>query len=252
LAMIPILQEVKRDFSKLVTQHQLGKQRIQVIVKTLSPQQAIGNPSRRDFPILEGREVIVEARFKESFGQAFTDRPQSFSGTIDELLNLNLDTSDNRAIFIASLNALTKHFDIATGVRHCRDDEPERCGLQIANELKKRFGDIKIGMIGLQPAILQNLSQSFGAQNIRCTDLNPKNIGANRFGIKIWDGKTDTTKLINWCHLLLATSSSLSNGTFDDIHQEAVSAGKHLILFGITGAGLCALTGLERICFFGH
>ena len=252
MAMIPILQEVKRDFSKLVSQHQLGKQRVQVTVKTLTPQQAIGNPSRRDFPILEGREVIVEALFKESFGQAFTDRPQSFSGTIDELLNLNLDTSGNRAIFIASLNALTTYLGIATGVRHCRDDEPERCGLQIASELKKRFGDTKIGMIGLQPAILQNLSQSFGAENVRCTDLNPKNIGVNRFGIKIWDGKTDTAKLINWCHLLLATSSSLSNGTFDNIHKEATSAGKHLMLFGVTGAGVCALIGLERICFFGH
>lgn len=252
MAMIPILQEVKRDLSKLVTQHQLGTQRVQVTVETLSPQQAIGNPSRRDFPILEGREVIVEALFKGSFGQAFTDIPQSFSGTIDELLNLNLDTSGNRAIFVASLNALATHLGIATGTRHCRDDEPERCGLQIASDLKNRFGDIRIGMIGLQPAILQNLSQSFGAQNIRCTDLNPKNIGANRFGVKIWAGKTDTTKLINWCHLLLATSSSLSNGTFDDIHQEAVSAGKHLMLFGITGAGVCAITGLERICFFGH
>lgn len=252
MALITILEEVKRRFCKLVTQHQLGKQRVQVTVKTLSPQQAIGSPSRHDFPILEGREVIVEARVKESFGQAFTDRPQSFSGTIDELLNLNLDNSSNRAIFISCLNAVASHLGIATGVRHCRDDEPERCGLKIASELKKRFGNTKIGMIGLQPAILQNLSQSFSIQNVRCTDLNPKNIGANRFGIEIWDGKTDTTKLINWCDFLLVTSSALANGTLDNIHREAVSAGKHMILFGITGAGVCALTGLERICFFGH
>lgn len=252
MAMIPILQEVKRDFSKLVTQHQLGKQRIQVIVKTLSPQQAIGNPSRRDFPILLGREVIVEAQFGNSFGQAFTDRPQSFSGTTDELLNLNLDTSSHRAIFIASLNAVASQLGIASGVRHCRDDEPERCGLQIANDLKRRFGNINIGLIGLQPAILQNLSQSFGAKNVGCTDLNPKNVSSYKFGVEIWNGATETSRLINWCELLLVTSSAITNGTFDDIHQEAVSSGKHLILFGITGAAVCALTGIERICFFGH
>ena len=250
--MIPIIQQVKGKFSELVTRYQLGKQKVRVRVKTLSPKQAIGSPRRQDFPILEGREVIVEAQFNESFGQAFTDRPQDFSGTINELFNLNLDTSGNRAIFIASLNAITSSLNITSGVRHCRDDEPERCGLQIASDLKKRLGDIKIGMIGLQPAILQNLSQSFGTQNVRCTDLNPKNIGSNRFGIKIWDGKTDTTKLINWCEFLLVTSSSLTNGTFDDIYRESISAGKRLILFGITGAGVCALTGLERICPFGH
>jgi uncharacterized protein (DUF4213/DUF364 family) len=250
--MIPILEKVKNIISELVSRHQLGSQRVQVTVKALSPKQAIGSPSRQDFPILEGKEVIVEAQFGESFGQAFTDQPQSFSGTIDEVLALNLDTSGNRAVFISSLNAITSHLGIATGVRHCRDDEPERCGLKIAYELKDKYGDTRIGMVGLQPAILQNLSQNSGTENVRCTDLNPKNIGKYKFGIRIWDGKTETKNLINWCHILFVTSSSITNGTFDDIHKEAVSTGKQLILFGITGAGVCALTGLERICPFGH
>jgi len=252
LAMITILDEAKKEFSKLVTQHQFGNQRVQVTVEPLSPKQAIGSPSRQDFPILEGREVIVEAQFMESFGQAFTDQPQRFNGTIDELLNLSLDTSGNRAILISSLNAVTSYLGMAKAVRHCRDDEPERCGLQIAKDLKDKFGNIKIGMVGLQPAILQNLAQSFGVDNVRCTDLNPKNISVYKFGVEIWNGKTETPRLINWCDLLLVTSSAFANGTFDDIRKEAVSAGKRLILFGITGAGVCAFTGLERICPFGH
>lgn len=252
MALIPILQEAKRRFSTLVTQHQLGNQRVQVIVEPLSPKQAIGSPSRQDFALLEGKEVIVEARFRESFGHAFTDRPRRFDGTIDEVLCLSLDTSGNRAVFISTLNAMASHLGIATAVRHCRDDEPDRCGSQIALNLREKFGRIKIGLIGFQPAILQNLSQSFGIDNVRCTDLNPKNIGLYKSGVAIWDGKTETSRLINWCDLLLVTSSAIANGTFDDICQEAASAGKRLILFGVTGAGICALTGIEIICPFGH
>jgi hypothetical protein len=250
--MSSVIQDVKSQFSGLATKHQLGKKLVQVTVKPLSPREAIGNPTRKDFPILLGREVIVEAQFDNSFGQAFTDQPQNFSGTIDELLKLNLDSSSHRAIFIASLNAIASQLGIARGVRHCRDEEPEKCGSKLAGDLKQRFGDTKIGLIGLQPAILQNLSQSFGAQNVRCTDLNPKNVDSNKFGVEIWNGATETSRLIGWCRLLLATSSSITNGTLDAIYQEATSSGKHLILFGITGAAVCALTGIERICLFGH
>ena len=252
MALIPVLQEVKNKFSNLVTQKQLGNQKIKVTIEPLSPKQAIGSPIRQDFPILEGKEVIVEAMFGESFGQAFTDQPQSFNGTIHEVLNLRLDTSSNRAIFISSINAVTSYFGIVKGVRHCRDEEPEKCGCKISNELKDKYGSVKIGMVGLQPAILQNLSQSFGIESVRCTDLNSNNIGSYKFGIKIQDGKTDAPQLINWCDILLVTSSSIANGTFDEIHMRAVSAGKQLLLFGITGAAVCTLAGLKRICPFGH
>ncbi len=252
MALIPILQEAKRGFSALVTQHQLGSQRVQVTVEPLSPKQAIGSPSRQDFALLEGREVMVEARFRESFGQAFTDHPQRFDGTVNEVLCLNLDTSGDRAVFISTLNAVTSHLGIATAVRHCRDDEPDRCGSQIAHNLRERFGRIKVGLVGFQPAILQNLRQSFGTHNVRCTDLNPKNIGVYKFGVEIWDGGTETLRLINWCDLLLVTSSAIANSTFDDMRKEAALAGKHLMLFGVTGAGVCALARLERICPLGH
>jgi uncharacterized protein (DUF4213/DUF364 family) len=247
-----IIQQAKDKFSELIQQHNLGSHRVQVTVKTLTPREAIGSPSRQDFPILLGKEVIVEAQFDNSYGQAFTDQPQSFSGTIDQLLNLSLDNSSNRAIFIASLNAITSHLGIAKGVRHCKDEEPEKCARQIATDFKQRFGDKKIGLIGLQPAILQNLSQGFGAENVRCTDLNPDNVGSRKFGVEIWSGAKGTKKLIDWCGLLLVTSSALTNGTLEAILKAAAAAGKTTILFGITGSGVCALMGLERVCHYGH
>jgi uncharacterized protein (DUF4213/DUF364 family) len=250
--MKPLIQQAKDKFSEIVRERGLGGRAVQVTVKTLTPREAIGSPTRQDYPILLGKEVIVEAKFDNSYGQAFTDQPQSFSGTIDQLLQLELDSSSNRAIFIAGLNALTSHLGIASGVRHCKDEEPEKCARQIAADFKQRFDGKKIGMIGLQPAILQNLGQALGADNVRCTDLNPNNVGSRKFGVEIWNGATDTRKLIDWANVILVTSSTLTNGTVNDILDAAEAAGKPAILFGITGSGVCALTGLERVCYFGN
>lgn len=252
MALTPILEEAREKFSAIVATHKLGGETVRVTVGPLSPDQAIGNPRRQDFALLGGREVMIEAQFKGSFGQAFTNQPQRFEGTLENVLNLSLNTIHNRAIFVSTLNAATAHLGIATGTRHCRDDEPDRCGSQIARNLLHRFSRIKVGLVGFQPALLENLIQSFGVHNIRCSDLNPKNIGSHKFGVEIWDGRTENIKLARWCDLLLVTSSAIANNTFDNIREEAASQGKHLIMFGVTGAGASALLGLERICPLGH
>lgn len=141
---------------------------------------------------------------------------------------------------------------IGTPVRHCKDNEPEKCAVEISSDLMKRFGRLRIGMIGYQPAILERLTEKFGAANIVCTDLNPANIGEVRYGVEIWDGTSQTLRLIDWGDLVLATSSTLSNGTLDAIYEEAVLKKKKLVIFGITGAGVAALLGLDRLCFYGH
>ena len=107
---------------------------------------------------------------------------------------------------------------------------------------------IGVGASGIAAA---RLLRSIGA-DVRCTDLNPKNIGSHKFGVEILDGKRDTQRLVDWCELLLITSSAIVNNTFDGIREEVASQGKHLIIFGVTGAGVSELLGLERICPFGH
>ncbi len=250
--MKPTIEEVKEKFRKIVTEHNLGSEPVEVTVGTLTAKQAIGSPSRQDFPLLEGREVMIEARFKGSYGQAFTDRPNEFIGSLNDVLNLALDSSDSRAIFDTTLNAVMAYLDMVTGVRHCRDEEPEKCAVEMTQYLLEKYGRVKVGMIGYQPAILENLVTVLGADNVRCTDLNPKNAGTKKFGAEIWDGRTDTERLIEWCDIVLATSSTIVNATYDGIKTLADTHGKKLIIFGITGAGVAALLGLERLCFQPH
>jgi hypothetical protein len=252
LAVVPLLEQAKERFSALVHELRLGEENVRITIALLTAREAIGNPNREDYALLEGKEVMIEAQFRGDLGQAFTDQPKAFHGPLKTVLGLSLEKKNNRAIFIATLNAVMAHQGMVTGTRHCRDEEPEECAAEIAKNLLARFGRIKIGLIGYQPAILENLVQGFGVANVRCTDLNPKNVGAGKFGITIWDGRTATQELIQESNLVLVTSSTMVNNTFDRIRQAALVQGKYLISFGVTGAGVSALTDVERLCFRAH
>ena len=252
MALRPVIDEAGEKFRAIISERNLGNEVVQVKIGTLTVKQAIGSPIRQDYPLIEGREVMIEAEFQSSFGQAFTDRPSNFNGSINEVLDLDMSISDNRAVYIATLNAVMSHLGMVTGVRHCHDEEPEECAMQMARHIIGESGRLRVGMIGLQPAILENLVKTFGSENIRCTDLNSKNVGTRKYGAEIWDGRTDTGRIIDWSELLLVTSSTIVNNTYDDIREKASSRGRRLINFGVTGAGVSALLDLKRLCFQPH
>ena len=126
----------------------------------------------------------------------------------------------------------------------------------MANVVKILFGMLIIVLQVIRKirslTVVENLVKVFGAENVHCTDLNPKNLGTRKFGAEIWDGRTNTERLITWCDVLLATSSTIINDTFDGIKKEADVKGKRLIIFGVTGAGVSTLIGRERLCFQPH
>lgn len=246
------IEEVKEIFRKIVAEHNFGNEPVEIIVGTLTAKEAIGSPSRQDFPLLEGREVMIEAIFNGSFGQAFTDRPSEFTGSLNDILNMALDSNENRALFDATLNSVMAYLGLVSGIRHCHDDEPDKCATKMTQYLLDKYGRAKIGMIGYQPAILESLAMALGPDNIRCTDLNPKNIGTEKYGAEIWDGRTDTERLVSCSDMVLATSSTIVNDTYDGIKMLADNYGRTLIIFGVTGAGVSALLGLERLCFQPH
>jgi uncharacterized protein (DUF4213/DUF364 family) len=252
LAIGDTLEKAKKKFEQIILENNLGDEEVFVTVDVLSTQQAIGNPSRQDYALLEGKEVMIEAEFKGSFGQAFTSKPTTFTGCLKDVLKNPLVRSEDRAIFVASLNGVMAYLKRVSGLRHCCDEEPEECAQQIAEYIKTNYGLVKIGLIGLQPAILERLVKDFGPSHVRCTDLNRKNIGQYKYGAKIWDGKAKTNKLINWSDIILVTSSTLVNNTFDTIYDYTKRVGKKLIIFGVSGAGISALFNLERVCFSAH
>lgn len=242
-----LLGQCRDRLRELVARHQLDSAAVTVMAKPLTPEEAIGTPARRDYPILEGKECVIEASLLGVRGQAFTDAPSDFTGRLREVLELPLTTSRNRAIFLATMNAVLRFLSRVDGVLHCKDDEPERCATGIAFAARQK-GAQSVGLIGFNPSIADALVQEFGPDGVCITDLNPQNIGTHRFGVKLWAGRTQTHELIRRSDLVIVTGSTLVNGTFDEILRLARLEEKALVVFGITGAAVCQLMGLERWC----
>jgi len=250
--MKPVLDAAREKLFDLADEHGLRNESVRVTAGALSPEQAIGNPHRRDFALLEGKEVMVQAEFQGHFGQAFTSRPREFAGTLEEALALDPAKIENRAVLVAVLNAVCSRLGLAERTRHCRNQEMEDCGKRIATELLERFGRIRIWVVGYQPALLENLAEAFGPEFIRCSDLDPRNIGAQKFGVVLSDGGTPGRVLGDWSDLVLATSSTAVNGTLDGLLQATTKGGKRFIMFGVSGAALEGLAGIERTCPLGR
>jgi hypothetical protein len=246
-----LLEQARHELIHLCEDRKLGGTR-HLEVTPLSPDEAIGARASSDFAVKKGKERVIEATFEGARGQAFTDSPSRWAGTLSEAMSVDLAEVRSRAIFVAAMNAVMRFLGAATGTMHCLDEDPSLCGPEIAGRLEARFGRKKFGLIGLQPAVLRGLAQHFGAEAVRVIDLNPDNIGKSISGVEVRDGETELPRLIEWSDVGLATGSSIVNGSADEIVRGFREAGKPLLFYGNTISGAAALLGLERICPFGR
>jgi len=246
------LEEARTRLSTLLDENGLLDEDVLVRVGLLTPEQAIGTPLRKDFPILVGKEKVIEARFRSARGHAFTDAPVEFRGTVREILERPLESNADRALFVAALNAALRHLGQISGAMHCRDDDPEKCAAEIARVVREKAGEATVGLIGCNPAILEALVGEFGAGRVRLTDLNPDNIGKAKQGVEVWHGATHMERLVREADMVVLTGTTFVNDTFPRIWETIQRYGKDSLIYGVTAAGLCHLFGLKRLCPYGR
>lgn len=238
------LEDIREKFSQVATANGLLREEIQVVqARPLTPEEAIGRPERDDFPLLKGKEVMMEALFLGARGQAFTDMPGNFQGTVEDVLALPLKNNFERAVFVATLNAVMRYLKLVDKTVHCRDKEPGQCALQLVTYVRERFGYPRIAFIGLQPAMVTNLADHFP---LRVVDLDPDNIG-QRKGKAIVEDASCTPEILDWCDVIIATGTTVVNDTLSPLLGR-----KPVIFYGVTIAGIAHLAGFERYCFCGH
>ena len=247
-----ILEQTRVRFRQFVEKEHLLDTNVSVLAKPLTPEEAIGTPGRRDFPIITGKERVVESNVLGAKGHAFTDSPREFLGVVEDVLRLDLTTNSVRAIYVATLNSILAHLNLAKATVHCKDDDPEKCASEISRHLLDRYGPNDVGLIGLNPAIAERLVETFGADHVCISDLPADNIGNRRFGVEVWDGNERIDDLVDASDVVLMTGTTLINSTFDKIQSRIQKAQKPYLLYGVTAAGVCHLLGIERICPFGR
>jgi uncharacterized protein (DUF4213/DUF364 family) len=243
-----ILEEARRRFIEEIgrTAVEDGDLKLdQVVVSTpLSPREAIGVPERDDYPILRGREVLMQAEYRGSFGQAFTSAKGSFRGSLNDVLEMPLESAFEMAVFVSTMNAVLRHRGLIEGTVHCKDKEPAKCASCLKEWLADQNSD-RVGLVGMQPAFLQALVEVMGPDRVMVSDL--ACAGEVRCGVKVLDG-LDCQEIFQNCDLILATGSTIANGTIDGIIDECQRHGKRLVFYGTTVAGAAYLLGLERWC----
>ena len=233
---------LKEEFVRIVRDNALEGE---VVIKAavLSPEEAIGNPEDKDYPLVVGKERMMQAEFRNSLGQAFTDMYGNFSGRLSEITTMELKDNFRRAIFISSLNAVMRYLGFITKTTHCKDDEPRQCSYELARYIEEKYGHPKIAMVGLQPRFVEALSKKF---ELRVTDMDQANIGTEKFGCTI-HGPQMTGENLEWCDVALVTGTTIVNNTID---QFMIS--KPVVYYGVTISGAAKLLGLNHFCYFGH
>jgi hypothetical protein len=233
----------KEYLKEVARSHPIFEDRVSIKARPLSSEEAIGNPEDKDYPLLKGKERMMQAEFRGFLGQAFTDMYGDYEGSLSEIVSMDLTNNFRRAILIATLNAVMKCFGSLKGTIHCKDQDPPMCAQELIKYIDGRFGKVKIAMVGFQPRMAEALSKHF---ELRVMDLDVDNIDQEKFGIKIQEPDKATENL-EWADLVLVTGTTFVNDTYSEFLVK-----KPAIFYGVTVAGLATLDGLERFCPYGR
>lgn len=236
-----IYQILRKNLLEQITKNNLHDKKVKITCRALTAFEAIGNPEHQDYPIIKGKEKMVEADFLGAKGQAFADNFENAEYTLSELLAVELDSNKKRASFIATFNAVYRYLDLSSKTIHCKDKEPVEC----ADNLKLPFkADDKILMVGLQPRLLEALTKQY--QNIRILDLDEDNIGKEKSGVVIESGDSFNNAL-EWCSAIFATGSTIVN---DSIHNFLTD--KPVVFYGVTISAAAEVFGFQTFCHCGR
>jgi len=215
-----------------------------VVSRPLTASEAIGDAGRDDFPLLRGKEVLMQAVFRGSAGQAFTTDRGSFSGSLEDVLELPLTGNFERAVLVSTMNSVLKHLGLVEGTVHCKDSGPRDCAALLAEWITEQKPDM-VGLVGMQPALLEALVKALGPERAMVSDL--ADPGGVLYGVKVLDG-LDSSEIFERCQLVLVTGSTLVNNTIDRLMESAKRHNRRVVFYGTTIAGAAYLLGLERWC----
>ncbi len=84
-----IYTRLKNSLQQEINKNDLSGTNIDITCRALSSKEAIGTPDHDDYPIVKGREVMIEATFKGASGQAFTDEFVNSSFSVEKLLKID-------------------------------------------------------------------------------------------------------------------------------------------------------------------
>ena len=237
-----ILKRFLQEVKKIIAEKSLGNEMVSVSARPLTPEEAIGNPVHNDYPLLKGKERMMQAVFQDTKGHAFSDHTGNFTGSLAQVLNLSMDSNFHRALLVATANAVLRRMSIISKSCHCKDHDPVICASHLVDALSP-FSPRRVGMIGDQPRLLEAVAGNF---EVRICDRDPEKIGTIQSGILIEDAEV-YRDIKKWADLLLVTGTTLVNNTIDNFTGDIP-----VVYYGITITGAAKLLNFNHFCPLGR
>ena len=235
-----VFEHLNAHLDSLVRTNELPEDPIVVTAKPLTADEAIGNPEHDDYPLLKGRERMMEAVVRGACGQAFTDMYGRWEGRLKDVLELPLINNFRRAVFVATLNAAMRYTHELDHTRHCRDDGPVECGKQLRTFVVQAGLKPPFVLIGYQPRFAETLA-SLG--ELRIVDMDVQYIGQERCGVVVHD-PAETDQALHGSGSVFVTGTTLVNATIDQFLNLPVPT----VFYGVTIAGAAKVLGLRSFC----
>lgn len=194
-----------------------------------------------DVPSLAARpEYCVTAELCGKKGEAYTETPESFTGTLEEALQIPPSEKGISAVTLAALNAAMDCLSLAPG---SFSEEPAQLAAYadaLCRDVTERVGkEGKIVLVGYDGYIVKRFMEE--GLTFWTLDRDPDHIAQDRFDHVVVNGaRRNRESAFLWGDLFLVTGSSLCNGTA--VHY--LNSGKELLFYGITCAGAAKLLSL--------
>lgn len=202
-------------------------------VKTLRPE---GDP-----PSTVSRpEYCVTADIDGVKGEAYTETPAAFNGTLKQALDIRPDNEGISAITISALNAAMNRLSLCPGVLPKKDEDHASYADAICRYVKEHYGKSRIVLVGYDGYLVKRFVDA--GLEFWTLDRDPDNISQDRFDhVVVNSAKRNRESSFAWGDIFIVTGSTLCNGTI----VQYLNSGKELYFYGITCAGAATLIGLK-------
>ena len=88
-----------------------------------------------------------------------------------------------------------RHLGMIEGSVYCKDKGPAECGPDLL-EFLEGYRGARIALVGFQPVYARRCSEQC---ELRILDMDPENIGKEKFGVVVLDGGAKAEEVLRWC-----------------------------------------------------
>jgi len=189
-------------------------------------------------------EYCVTAQIRGVKGEAYTETPEPFCGTLQDALSIPVTEKGISAVTISAINAAMNALSLSPGVFSNDQQFHIHYADALCRYVSEHYGNTRIVLVGYDGYIVKRFMEE--GLDFWTLDLNPDHITQNRFGHVIVNGaRKNRDSSLAWGRIFLVTGSSLCNGTIIPY----LESGKELLFYGVTCAGTAALLNLPWFPF---